>query len=375
MKDHSNFIAIIGAGISGLALGIILQRNKIPCIIFEKSEKISEYGAGISISPNGLAVLNNLDVINDLKPLSRQPEQAIFFSNNKKINQIPINVFTTTRKSIYKVLLDKYQELKGEIYFGHEVVDVDNETKMLTFNDKKSTYVKHIIACDGIKSICQKKVSSMYDEPKYSGYYVWRTIFPSNQTNIHFYLGSNFHVVSYPVDKERSSLVAAVKSKNKQNESWKQQGSIHNLLSEIPSNILKNYPSISENYGVYKWGIFLRPNVKSLFDNNITYVGDAAHPILPFIGQGACLALEDSYVLGQLISKHNNIKIAQAKYNKLRINRVRTIYRKSLNQGKLNHLRNPLLVFLRNFLMKYTNIISTQTKSIWLYDVTNKKDL
>ena len=217
MKDHSNFIAIIGAGISGLALGIILQRNKIPCIIFEKSEKISEYGAGISISPNGLAVLNNLDVIYDLKPLSRQPEQAIFFSNNKKINQIPINVFTTTRKSIYKVLLDKYQELKGEIYFGHEVVDVDNETKMLTFNDKKSTYVKHIIACDGIKSICQKKVSSMYDEPKYSGYYVWRTIFPSNQTNIHFYLGSNFHVVSYPVDKERSSLVAAVKSKNKQN--------------------------------------------------------------------------------------------------------------------------------------------------------------
>ena len=375
MKDHSNFIAIIGAGISGLALGIILQRNKIPCIIFEKSEKISEYGAGISISPNGLAVLNNLDVIYDLKPLSRQPEQAIFFSNNKKINQIPINVFTTTRKSIYKVLLDKYQELKGEIYFGHEVVDVDNETKMLTFNDKKSTYVKHIIACDGIKSICQKKVSSMYDEPKYSGYYVWRTIFPSNQTNIHFYLGSNFHVVSYPVDKERSSLVAAVKSKNKQNESWKQQGSIHNLLSEIPSNILKNYPSISENYGVYKWGIFLRPNVKSLFDNNITYVGDAAHPIVPFIGQGACLALEDSYVLGQLISRHNNIKIAQAKYNKLRINRVRTIYRKSLNQGKLNHLRNPLLVFLRNFLMKYTNIISTQTKSIWLYDVTNKKDL
>ena len=375
MKDHSNYIAIIGAGISGLALGIILQRNKIPCIIFEKSEKISEYGAGISISPNGLAVLNNLDVINDLKPLSRQPEQAIFFSNNKKINQIPINVFTTTRKSIYKVLLDKYQELKGEIYFGHEVVDVNNETKMLTFNDKKSTYVKHIIACDGIKSICQKKVSSMYDEPKYSGYYVWRTIFPSNQTNIHFYLGSNFHVVSYPVDKERSSLVAAVKSKNKQNESWKQQGSIHNLLSEIPSNILKNYPSISENYGVYKWGIFLRPNVKSLFDNNITYVGDAAHPIVPFIGQGACLALEDSYVLGQLISKHNNIKIAQAKYNKLRINRVRTIYRKSLNQGKLNHLRNPLLVFLRNFLMKYTNIISTQTKSIWLYDVTNKKDL
>ena len=85
MKDHSNFIAIIGAGISGLALGIILQRNKIPCIIFEKSQKISEYGAGISISPNGLAVLNNLDVINEFKPLSRQPHKQFFFQIIKKL--------------------------------------------------------------------------------------------------------------------------------------------------------------------------------------------------------------------------------------------------------------------------------------------------
>ena len=375
MKDYSNFIAIIGAGISGLALGIILQRNKIPCVIFEKSEKVSEYGAGISISPNGLAVLNNLDLITDLRLLSRQPELAIFFSNNNKINQISVDVLTTTRKSLYKVLLDKYYALNGEIHFSHKVVDIDKETKTLNF-DKKSIHVRHIIACDGIRSLCQKKVSAKFNEPKYSGYYVWRTIFPSDQTNIHFHLGSNFHVVAYPVDSERSSLVAAIKSNNQSNESWKQKGSIQNLISEIPTSILKNYPSIMDNYGVYKWGVFLRPNVKILFDNNITYVGDAAHPIVPFIGQGACLALEDSYVLGNLITKHkDNLKIAQAKYNKLRIKRVRSIYRKSLNQGKLNHLKNPLLVTLRNMLMKYTNIISAQIKSIWFYDVTTEKDL
>jgi len=375
MEGYSNHIAIIGAGISGLALGIILQRNKIPCVIFEKSEKISEYGAGISISPNGLAVLNNLDVINDLKLLSRQPELAIFFSNNNQINQISVDVLTTTRKSLYKVLLDKYYSLNGEIHFSHKVVDIDKEIKELKF-DEKSIHVKHIIACDGIRSLCQKKVSAKFNDPKYSGYYVWRTIFPSDQANIHFHLGSNFHVVVYPVDSERSSLVAAVKSSNQSNESWKQKGSIQNLISEIPASILENYPSIMDNYGVYKWGVYLRSNVKFLFDHNITYVGDAAHPIVPFIGQGACLALEDSYVLGNLIAKHkDDLKIAQTKYNKLRIKRVRSIYRKSLNQGKLNHLKNPLLVFLRNMLMKYTNIISSQIKSIWFYDVTNEKDL
>jgi len=133
MKDYSNHIAIVGAGISGLALGIILQRNRIPCVIFEKSDKINEYGAGISISPNGLVVLKNLDVLNDLKLLSRKPESAIFFSNNNKINQISVDVLTTTRKSLYKVLLDKFYALNGEIHFSHEVVDIDKETKTLKF--------------------------------------------------------------------------------------------------------------------------------------------------------------------------------------------------------------------------------------------------
>ena len=376
MKDYSNHIAIVGAGISGLALGIILQRNRIPCVIFEKSEKINEYGAGISISPNGLVVLKNLDVLNDLKLLSRRPESAIFFSNNNKINQISVDVLTTTRKSLYKVLLDKFYALNGEILFNHEVEDIDKETKTLKFNNKESIHAEHIIACDGIRSLCQKKASFKFNEPKYSGYYVWRTIFPSDQTNIHFHLGSNFHVVSYPVDSQRSSLVAAIKSDNQLNESWKQKGSIQNLISEIPASILKNYPSLMDNDGVYKWGVFLRPNVKHLFDKNITYVGDAAHPIVPFIGQGACLALEDSYVLGNLICKNqNNLIIAQTKYHQLRIKRVRSIYRKSLNQGRLNHLKNPFLVFLRNALMKYTNIISIQTKSIWFYNVTNERDL
>ncbi len=376
MKDYSNHIAIVGAGISGLALGIILQKNRIPCVIFEKSEKINEYGAGISISPNGLVVLKNLDVLNDLKLLSRRPESAIFFSNNNKINQISVDVLTTTRKSLYKVLLDKFYALNGEILFNHEVEDIDKETKTLKFNNKESIHAEHIIACDGIRSLCQKKASFKFNEPKYSGYYVWRTIFPSDQTNIHFHLGSNFHVVSYPVDSQRSSLVAAIKSNNQLNESWKQKGSIQNLISEIPASILKNYPSLMDNDGVYKWGVFLRPNVKHLFDKNITYVGDAAHPIVPFIGQGACLALEDSYVLGNLICKNqNNLIIAQTKYHQLRIKRVRSIYRKSLNQGRLNHLKNPFLVFLRNALMKYTNIISIQTKSIWFYNVTNERDL
>ena len=70
--------------------------------------------------------------------------ESIFFSNNNKINQISVDVLTTTRKSLYNVLLDKFYALNGEIHFSHEVEDVDKETKTLKFNNKKSIHFRYI---------------------------------------------------------------------------------------------------------------------------------------------------------------------------------------------------------------------------------------
>ena len=100
MKDYSNHVAIVGAGIAGLTLGNILKMNNIPCIVFEKSDNIQEQGAGISISPNGLKVLNYLNVLESFN-ISRQPSKAIFFSDNNKINQIH-HVTTASEKICIK---------------------------------------------------------------------------------------------------------------------------------------------------------------------------------------------------------------------------------------------------------------------------------
>ena len=115
--------------------------------------------------------------------------------------------------------------------------------------------------------------------------------------------------------------------------------------------------------------------INTLFINNVTLLGDAAHPIVPFMGQGGCLALEDGYIFGNLIAKSkNDIKRSQLLYKDLRFNRVKKIHRESLNQGRLNHLKNPVLIFLRNLFMKYTNIINNLTKSIWNYDSKKEVD-
>ena len=368
MEDYSKHIAIIGAGISGLALGNILKKNNIPCVIFERYSDISEHGAGISISPNGLTVLEELNLLKDLKDISGNPKQAIFYSNLKTITQIDVNVVTTSRKSLYKVLLDKYIAMNGEIVFNHKLIDFNLDNKNIFFSNNLSYKVSHIAACDGIRSICREKFIDQ-TQPAYSGYSVWRAILDKEQAEIRFHLGSNFHVVTYPIANNQTSFVAAIKTDKEEKDSWKQKGSIKDLESDLPIEIIQEYKSLKENDEIYKWGVYIRPEIDLLFKENITFLGDAAHPIVPFIGQGGCLALEDASIYGNLVSLYENDypKIQDA-YKKIRLPRVRKIHNLSISQGNLNHIKNPILKIARNFLMKYTNIISISTNKIWKYN-------
>ena len=371
MKNYSDHIAIIGAGIAGLTLGIMLKKNNIPNVIFERSSDVSENGAGISISPNGKRVLEKLEILDELQINSGNSEKSIFYWNLKEITTINTNVLTTSRKCLHDALLKKYIDLGGNIKFNSELKDINTKQNQICLKNGEFFRVRHIAACDGIKSLCHKIESAINSNPKYSGYSVWRVIFESKQTSINFHLGPNFHVVSYPVDSNRVSFVAALKNDNKFKESWKEKGTIDDLLDEVPTWIIDKYKSIKESKNIYRWGVYIRPQIEFLFKENITYLGDAAHPIVPFIGQGGCMALEDAYAFGYLLSKHNNdIEIAQKNYQELRLKRIRSIHKTSLFQAKLNHLSNPFLVRLRNILMRYTGVISYRTKSIWSYDIT-----
>lgn len=374
VNKYSNHIAIIGAGISGLALGCMLKKINTPVVIFEKSKDISNYGAGISISPNGIRILKNLNLYDEVVNISSNPKKADFYSGNKKINSFKVDVVTTSRQVLYKSLYEKYISMNGEILFGHELCNTNFEKLELHFTDDKAYQVRHIAACDGIKSICRKKIEYQMD-PEYSGYSVWRAIVEKKQKNTKTFLGPNHHIVTYPISDSKISFVAAIKTTKKYEESWRSSGTYNELKNDLILANKDSYSFIDENTNLFKWGIFTRPQLKNISYKNLTLLGDAAHPIVPFIGQGGCLALEDAYAFGNLLIKYDaDTNKAQKAYENIRIKRIKAVANLSLRQGYLNHISNPFVIFLRNCVMRYLPSLAMKSirKKVWNYDLESE---
>jgi salicylate hydroxylase len=254
MSNYHNYIAIIGAGISGLALACILKKAQIPVVVFEKSKEISDYGAGISLSPNGIRILKRLDIFNEVVSVSANPNQASFFSNNKKINTFKVDVVTTSRQVLYKSLYKKYKSLNGDILFDHELSDVDFDNLELHFNNNQVYKIAHIAACDGIKSLCRKK-TDQESEPIYSGYSVWRAVVEKKQNETKTFLGPNHHIVTYPISNSKISFVAAIKTNRKYRESWRTEGTYAQLKEDLYLSNIDSYSFINEDTSLFKWGV------------------------------------------------------------------------------------------------------------------------
>tara|TARA_B100000212_G_scaffold266599_1_gene206092 strand:- start:3751 stop:4890 length:1140 start_codon:yes stop_codon:yes gene_type:complete len=374
VSNFFNHIGIIGGGISGLTLGCTLRKYGINTVIFEKQPYNHKESAGISISPNGIVALDLLDLKNELKKNSFKSPKTILKYNDLTLLEMNTNVFTMNRRDLIDILYKKYINLGGEILFNYELKNIETEKREIFFTNKSSIIVKHIVGSDGVKSLIREKFFSHGTKPIYSGYSAWRGLLKSDNTNIEISFSPNKHLVSYPINESMTrSFTGVIKSKNFETESWRKKESIENFYNEfnkVDNGLFLKLEPINE---IYKWGIYIRPSLKNITKQNITLIGDSAHPMVPFLGQGACLAIEDAYAFGYLCHKFEcKFDNVQRIYQSLRLTRGNKIQKMSLVQGKLNHLKNPFLVFLRNQLMMNTNIVYRRLKKIHEYNIHNE---
>ena len=356
-------VAVIGAGVSGLTAGYALRKIGIEVDIFERSESIKEFGAGITLSKNATMLLQEIGLMESLSSQGYHP-MGSYIRDYKKAKVIKSKIFdknfiTLDRRDLVATLTTRFEEIGGSISFDSEIKSIDPIAgEILISNQEKRTY-DLILICDGIKSSLRELYFDN-QKPQFTNFVAWRGMtsienLPKYEGNdkVNVYYGPGGHCVHYPTGREDLvNFVAIEQNVTWSEESWKIEGSKTEFLNRFKGwnkDLLSMFNSSQE---VYKWGIFERPLPKKLYRSKSVLLGDAAHPMVPFLGQGGCLAVEDACCLMFLLKGQEDLNTVLQKYDVLRNSRSSWIQKRSKFQGVFNHVSNPLLATVRNFVTK-----------------------
>ena len=361
-------IAIIGAGISGLSFANLLrQDSNYDITIYEKNNFINlEKGYGIQLSVNSVKLLNKIgfqkiDQINKFNPnkidfYSLQKKQKICDLNISKFNTDNAKYTTLQRSTLIEFLKEKIPT--NLIQYNKKIKKVDNknETIKLTFENNLSAEYDCLVISDGVFSPTKSLLTNKQIEPKYfTSIAIRGTINRKNFENISYnnislFLGSNFHSVVYPVDKNSEFNFIGILRKNLTNNQlqnyslFSENSFISSILSELSGQIDKN---ILENINNIKcFPIFISNEIYDQQHKNIFLIGDAFFAFPPSFAQGASQSIEAAFELFEYINKNSN------DFNKRRIKKTKMINNRSKFNHFVFHLSNPLIIFVRDFILR-----------------------
>ena len=371
-------VAVIGAGVSGLTAAYALKKIGIEVDVFERSESIKEFGAGITLSKNATILLEDIGLMDSLSSKGCHPMGSYIRDYKKakviKSKRFDKNFITLDRRDLVATLATRLEDIGGSIYFDSEMKSIDPTAGEISISNHEKKSYDLILICDGIKSSLR---GSYFDnqQPQFTNYVAWRGMTTienlpkyEGSDKVNVYYGPGGHCVHYPTGRDNLiNFIAIEHNKIWSEESWKTEGSKSEFLNCFKGwneDLLSMFSSAQE---LYKWGIFERSLPKTLYRDKCVLLGDAAHPMVPFLGQGGCLAIEDAYCLMSLLMEEKDINVVLGQYDKLRNRRGSWIQKRSKFQGVFNHVSNPSLVMIRNFITKL--IMNNSVNRLHSYDL------
>lgn len=359
-------VAIIGGGIAGLATAIAFEKNGIIPVIYEAAAEIKPVGAGIALSINAYKALRALGLEKAITEkgnfyktgeLKTQKGQILTKADLEKAGEIyGGRALTLSRPVLHDILRSgtvKSTLISGKKCTGYK----QDESKIkIQFSDGSVEEADYVIAADGIHSAIRKQLLPESRE-RYSGQTCWRGICHEPIQNLDITKvieswgpGIRFGIV--PVSggsiywfavKDEKTPVAGQRKVLKE-ELVQLFGTFHAPVQEIIEKT--RLEDILWN------DLFDLIPISRFTFNNILLIGDAAHATTPNLGQGGCMALEDAAVLKRLLRKNNNLQEVFQAFEKDRIERTTKIVNASYRIGKMAHLKNRLMITIRNFAMK-----------------------
>lgn len=354
-------IDIIGAGIGGLTAAIAFQKKGFTVRIFEQAKFLTPAGAGIILASNAMQVFKHLNLNTDIQ-LAGQTISSMNITkpNLRRLSRVSLADFENTYKvkntaihrgDLQMILLNKID--KKHIFLGHtlkSIMPLENGQKLI-FENGEEILSNILIGADGIHSTVRKSVVSKA-KIRWANQVCWRGIvnysLPDqyhNQLNEAWGKGSRFGIVPLPDNRVYWYALKTLKKGVVLNVS-----DINTYFSEY-APLINNIIHETKDTSIHEAEITDLLPLDNWFNHQICLIGDAAHAMTPNMGQGACQAIEDAYILAECLHKHPT-KQAFETYQKRRQSKVNFIVNTSWSVGKIGHLSNPLLITLRHIILK-----------------------
>jgi salicylate hydroxylase len=361
---HESQALIAGGGIGGLAASIALARAGLPATVLERSTFADETGAGIQLGPNATRILRQLGVLDTIEAAAFRPEAIWLFDglSSRRLATIPLArlaeqrygtpYLTLHRADLHEALVAACQGLTPVALrpsFNVTAVEDRGNEVVATADNGESVIGSCLIAADGLWSGLRERIAPDA-KLSFTGDTAWRACLPRADLRSPFdapvvglWLGPRAHLVHYPVRGGKDLNVVAVVAGGEAEIGWAQPGDASALQASFAS-WAKTPKSLLDSIESWRgWSLYRLPPLPRWSAGNIALLGDAAHPVMPYLAQGAALALEDANAIGSCLQTcGGDAARAFARYETLRRARARRVQRTSRRLGHIYHLRGPL---------------------------------
>ncbi|MGH8789155.1 MAG: 3-hydroxybenzoate 6-monooxygenase [Cupriavidus necator] len=359
-KDSGLPVLVAGGGIGGIAVALALVRRGLAVKVLEQSPQLGEIGAGIQLGPNAFAAFDALGIGEKARGRAVYTDEMVMHDalDETRVGRIPTgeafqrrfgNPYAVIhRADVHGSLLEGAQESdRIEVLTATTVQRIDQDDEGVTVHDAKGGSHRGIalIGADGVKSAVRRQYVG--DDARVSGHVVYRAVvdkrdFPADlQWNAaSIWVGPNCHLVHYPLrGGEQYNVVVTFHSRN--TEEWSvREGSREEVQSYFEGICPRARQLIDLPKDWKRWATADRDPIAQWNYGRVTLLGDAAHPTLQYLAQGACMAMEDAVTLGEALRVNNNdFGKAFELYQRSRVARTARIVLSAREMGRIFHAK------------------------------------
>ncbi|WP_170438969.1 FAD-dependent monooxygenase [Ruegeria arenilitoris] len=353
MKIEGFQICVIGGGIGGIAAALALQQRGARVTVLEQAEALTEVGAGLQISANGMAVLRALGVVDDPGRVAQLSHGTVLrdYWRGRVVSRLPAPSAGPTwyfhRADLLGVLQKAAERAGVSIRLNARVTNVRKHPAEaeVALQDGTRLHAEFAVAADGGRSGIRPILNGT-EAPAFTHQVAWRATVPwtdhEAEPMASLTMGPGRHVVTYPLRKQSMLNIVAVEERSDwREEGWRLRGDPEDLRARFSDFGGPAGAALAQVQDVHLWALFLRPVAQKWQNGRVVLLGDAAHPTLPFMAQGACLALEDAWILARSFDEQSGVRRALEAYESTRKTRARKVVAAAGANARNFHLRGP----------------------------------